>query len=246
MALGYKTIVRRPNYFNLRSSITYNSPYNYEGGNPLLRPMYTNKLSYTLGWKSLQLEVSYNWIRDNLLFVAEQFQDKPISLFTMVNLPYSERLDTYVSYTPTIKFWKPTFAVGFYKQNLSLGGITYNNPHYLYVWNNIFQLPKDFLLTLNMRGNLQGNSDVSIYKPTFRTDIRLNKHFYDDKLSIVLSATDIFATDLERWSMSTGAVYYNKWNDNDNRGVSLQLTYKFNSSRTKYKGQGASNEINRL
>lgn len=246
MTLGYKTIVSRPNYFNLRSSITYNSPYAYERGNPSLRPMFTNKLSYTLGWKSLQLEVSYNWIKDNLLFVGEQFNDKPISLFTMINLPYSERLDTYISYSPIIKFWRPTFAVGFYKQSLSLGGNTYNNPYYTYLWNNIFQLPRDFLLTLNMRGSFQGNIDVSVYKPTFRTDIRLNKHFYGDKLNIVLSVTDIFSTDLERWSMNTGAVYYNKRNDSDNRGVSLLLTYKFNSARTKYKGQGASTEINRL
>ena len=246
MNLGYKTIVRRPNYFNLRSSITYNSPYDYEGGNPSLKPMFTNKLSYTLGWKNCQLEVSYNWIKDNFLFVAEQYNNKPISFFTMKNTPFGERIDAYISYSPIIKFWRPTFAVGFYKQNLSLGGITYNNPYYLYVWNNIFQLPKDFLLTLNMRGNLQGNSDVSIYKPAFRTDVRLNKSFYDDKLNIALSATNVFSTDLERWSMNTGAVYYNKWNDSDNRGISLQLTYKFNSSRTKYKGQGASNEINRF
>ncbi len=246
MALGYKTIVRRPNYYNLRSSITYNSPYDYEGGNPSLKPMFANKLSHTFGWKDLQMEVSYNWFEDNLLFIAEQFKDKPVTLFTMINLPYSERLDVYVNYSPTIKFWKPTFAVGFYKQNLYFKNQTYNKPHYSYMWNNIIQLPKDFQLALNMRGNLRGNLDISIYKPAFRTDIKLSKRFYDNKLSVVLNATDIFATDLERWSMNTDVVDYNKWNDGDRRGFSLQLTYRFNPSKTKYKGQGASGEINRL
>lgn len=246
MTLGYKTIVYRPNYYNLRSSITYNSPYDYEGGNPSLRPMFINKLSYTFGWKDLQMEVSYNWLKDNLLFIVEQFKDKPITLFTMINLPYSERLDAYASYSPTIKFWKPTFAVGFYKQNLHLKNRSYNEPYYTYRWNNTIRLPKEFQLALNMEGNLRGNSDVSIYKPAFRTDVKLSKNFYDNRLSVVLNASDIFAADLERWSMNTDIIHYNKWNDGDNRGFSLQLTYRFNSSKTKYKGQGATNEINRL
>lgn len=246
MALGYRTIVRRPNYFNLRSSITYNSPFSYEGGNPSLRPMFTSKLSYTFGWKDLQMEVSYNWMKDNLLFIAEQFKDKPISLFTMINLPYSERFDTYLSYSPKISFWRPTFAVGFYKQYLKFKGFSYNKPYYFYRWNNILQLPQGLQLTLNLNGSLPGNRSLLLYKSSFRTDIRLGKEFLNNKLSVILTATDIFSTDLERWSMNTGAVYYNKWNDSDNRGVSLQLTYKFNSSRTKYKGQGATNEINRL
>lgn len=246
MALGYKTVVRRPNYYNLRSSVTYNSPYDYEGGNPSLKPMFTNRLSCTFGWKDLQMDVSYNWVKDNLLFIAEPFKDKPITLFTMINLPYSERLDVYANYSPTIKFWKPSFAVGFYKQNLHLKNQTYNKPYYSYTWNNIIQLPKDFQLALNMGGNLHGNLDVSTYKPAFRTDIKLSKRLYGNKLIIALNATDIFATDLERWSMNTDIIHYNKWNDGDNRGFSLQLTYRFNSSKTKYKGQGATDEINRL
>ena len=246
MSLSDRTIVRRPNYFNLRSSISYNSPYSYEGGNPSLKPMFTNKLTYMFGWKDLQLELSYNWMNDNLLFVAEQFEDKPISFFTMINLPHSERMDAYVSYSPKINIWRPTFAIGFYKQNLKFRSYTYNNPYYFYRWDNIFRLPKDFQLILNMRGNIQGNYDISLYKPAFRTDIRISKSFFDDKLNLAFNVTDIFTTDLERWSMHTDVVYFNKWNDSDNRGVNLQITYKFNTTLKKYKGQGASSEINRL
>ncbi|MDN5292033.1 MAG: hypothetical protein PWQ06_2272 [Anaerophaga sp.] len=246
MLFSYKTVVRRPNYFNLRSSITYNNPYNYEGGNPSLKPMFTNRLTYMFGWKDLQLEVSYNWIKDNLLFIAEQFKDKPISLFTMINLPNSERLDGYLSYSPKFHFWRPTFSFGLNKQNLKLKNSTFNKPYYSYKWNNIILLPQDYQLTLNMRGNLQGNYELSTSKLGFRTDIKLSKNFFDDKLSFVLSATDILASDLERWSMYTNNVYFDKWNDSDNRGINLQITYKFNTTRNKYKGQGASNEINRL
>lgn len=93
-----------------------------------------------------------------------------------------------------------------------------------------------------MRGNLQGESDISFVKSAFRTDIRLNKRFFDNKLNVTLAANDIFATDLERWSLYLNKVDMNKWNDSDSRGVYLQATYTFNATRSKYKGQGAANE----
>lgn len=247
MSLGYRTIVRRPNYFNLRSSIAYNNPYAYEGGNPSLQPMYTHKLSYLFGWKDVQAEISYNWIKDNLLFVGMPFKDKPISLATMVNLPQSQRLDTYISYSPTISWWKPTYSIGVHKQNLTYEGRTYNKPYITCRWSNLITLPRDFMLNVNMRGNLEGNDDVLLYKSGFRADIRLNKQFLNKKLSATLFATDIFATDKERWLMHTGNRYFSKWNDGDNRGIYLILSYKFNTTRSKYKGKGAAkDEMNRL
>lgn len=245
-SLGYKTTVRRPNYFNLRSSISYNDPYTYEGGNPSLKSMFTSKLSYLLGWKDLQIEMSYNWIKDNLLFVAEQFKDKPILLFTMINLPYSESFNAYVNYSPKVSFWRPTFSVGLFKQYLKINDQTYNRPYYSSTWNNIFQLPKDYQIAFNMRANFKGNSGVIMDKPNFKSDMMLSKDLFDSKLSLQLSATDIFGTSLERWNMDMGSIYSDKWNDSDHRGISLQATYRFNSSRSKYKGSGATDEINRL
>ena len=208
--------------------------------------MYINKLTYLAGWKDLQLEVSYNWIKDNLLFVGRQFEDKPIVLFMMENLPYCEQLDMYVSYSPQIDIWKPTFTLGFDKQNLKYQNRSYNKPYYSYAWNNIFQFPNNFQFIINMRGNLNGNNNIILNKSGFRTDIRVSKKFLDDKLHLILSATDIFSTNLERWSMTTNNMYEDKWNDSDNRGINLQIIYKFNSTQDKYKGRGATNEINRL
>lgn len=242
MSFAYRTTVRRPNYYNLRSSIAYNNPYSYEGGNPALTPMYTHKLSYLFGWKDLQVEISYNWIKDYLLFIGEQFKDTEIVLFTMINLPKSQRLDASFSYSPKIGWWRPTFQAGLHKQNLQYKSRKYNNPFFTYGWNNIIQLPKDFMLTANIRGNLQGESDVSVIRPTLRTEVKLNKQLLDKKLNLTFAVSDVFGTDLQRWSMLTESMYFYKWNDKDSRSVYLQATYTFNATRSKYKGQGAANE----
>lgn len=165
----------------------------------------------------------------------------------MANLPQSQRLDVYLSYSPKIACWKPTYNIGIHKQNLTYEGRQYNQPYISYTWNNLIEFPNNFLVGINMKGNLDGNDDVLLLKSSFCTDIRINKQFFNKKLSATLLATDIFATDLERWSMLTGTRFFNKWNDSDNRGIYLILSYKFNATRSKYKGQGAAkDEINRL
>lgn len=197
---------------------------------------------HILRWKDLQAEISYSWIKDNLLFVGKEFKDKPISLTTMINQPNSQQLNAYLSYSPKFGFWKPTFSIGMMKQNLIYEGKDYNKPYISYTWNNLINLSNDFLIGVNMNGNLEGNENVLLYESAFRTDIRLSKTFLNKKLNVTLLATDIFATDLERWSRNTGKTKFIKWNDGDNRGISFMLSYNFNSTRNKYKGQGAAND----
>ncbi|RNC63419.1 outer membrane beta-barrel family protein [Proteiniphilum sp. X52] len=247
MNLSYRTTVRRPNYFNLRSDVSYNDPYLYEGGNPSLKPMFTNSLTYLFGWKDLQMEISYSKINDNLLFVIERFKDKEdIALFTMRNLDNSERLDANISFTPTYGRWRPAFEFGVNKQYLRYEDVNYNRPYCFYRWGNIIQLPNDFNFILNIRGNLKGHNSLQMHKSSFRTDLKLNKSILKDKVDLTFSVTDLFGTALEEWDMTTSSLHFNKWNDADLRGINLQIIYKFNPSRSKYKGQSATNEINRL
>lgn len=247
MSLTSRSTVQRPHYYYMRSDVAYNGPYVYEGGNPSLVPTYTHKLSYLFGWKSLQLELTYNWIKDNILLVGEQYGNKPLILYTMINLPNSNQLDAALFYSPTVGCWHPAFGIEMSKQYLVYKGRSYNKPTFSYTFNNLVELPKAIRLSLNMRGSTKGESELSLYKPVFRADIRLSRLFLKDKLNVTLGANDLFATDQERWSMFSGNVYNYKRNDGDNRCVYLQITYTFNPTRSKYKGEGVNNsEINRF
>lgn len=247
MSLTSSTLVQRPHYYYLRSDVAYNGPYVYEGGNPSLVPTYTHKLSYLFGWKSLQLELTYKWIKDNMLLVGGQYGNQPLILFTTVNLPNSNELDAALFYSPTLGCWHPAFGIEMCKQYIQYKGRSYNKPTFSYSFNNLFELPKAIRLTLNMSGSTSGETELSLAKPAFRADIRLSRLFLNDKLNVVLGANDLFATDRERWSMISGNVYSYKRNDGDNRCVFLQLTYTFNPSHSKYKGEGVNHsELNRF
>lgn len=67
-----------------------------------------------------------------------------------------------------------------------------------YRFQNIIQLPKSIKVVANISGTMQGESDLSLNKSVFRTDLRISKLFLHDQLNVMVGANDVFATDLER------------------------------------------------
>ena len=91
----------------------------------------------------------------------------------------------------------------------------------------------------------------SIYVEQVLLDRGVGANSHDDNgaLAFNLTINDIFNTNMERWKMRTSSVEVSKDCNNYGmtRGIRLQVTYKFNTVRSKYKGTGAGNdEKNRL
>ena len=81
-----------------------------------------------------------------------------------------------------------------------------------------------------------------------QVNARLSKSFLtDDALTVTITANDI---------LHTGYTYFNAYGDRvyseatryyDSQRIGLQLSYKFNATKSKYKGTGAGqSEKNRL
>ena len=78
-------------------------------------------------------------------------------------------------------------------------------------------------------------------------DAYVGKTFLNKSLTVKLSATDIFNTANNDWTMNTFGIYIDKKQSNDNRGMALNIIYNFQPYKSKYKGSSASEtELNRL
>ncbi len=246
MSLSYRKTVRRPSYRQLRSSISYYDPYSYEGGNPALQPAFINKLTYLFGWKNIQAMMSYSWYEDQVVFMAKQFEDKPIILFTNENVKHSKVLDGGIAYSPKISFWRPTFTAGFQKQYLTVDNTDFNKIGLYAQWKNMFKLPNNFVITFNMKGNTGGHRGLMEHKNFFNADLTFSKQFFNKALNVSLAFSDIFNTNRTEWETQLGNVAFEKWNSTDIRAVKFQITYNFNATRGKYKGKKATDEMQRL
>ena len=157
-------------------------------------------------------------------------------------------LSLYLVWSKPIKQWTPDVTVGMYRQWLALDGTKYNRPLFSYFFYNTFSLPSGWLITANIRGYSGGDMRTTRFgRSLFTMDVSVGKTLCNKSLTVKMSATDIFNSSSNDWTMNTFGIFVDKKQNNDNRGISLNLIYTFQPYRSKYRGSSASEtELNRL
>ena len=246
--VGYERKVRYPSYRQLRSNIQYSSPFIYESGNPLLQPQIENQFSVMIAWQSLQAMGGYSIIENEMQQIPQQFKDHSIMLFRDENVKRSRNTNIGLSYSPTFGVWRPQLEAGAMWQSLKLDEVDskYNKPIGSAKWLNTFSLPQKWTLRVNASGRTSGHGGVAYMQPSWGIDVAVTKRLMNDKLSINLTASDIFKTNTNKWEMDYGKINMLYDKNIDSRSLSLTISYRFNSTTDKYKGQQASGGVDRL
>ena len=248
--LSYTAKVDRPSYTILSSNVQYNDRYTYQGGNPLLQPTTTHTIEMNLSYKWIQLEANWRYYYDSFYQCVEPFEKDPeITVFTWKNLPHYQSLYMGLTLSPKWGWWQPMLNMGLRKQffHVTENGVQtkYDKPMGFVTFNNVFVLPKNYMLNLDMNYQTKGHSLSTYWKPTGGVNIGLYKGFLHDQLTVNLQANDLFHTNRQSNWLSYGNREIGKWNSWNSREVLLTLRYKFNSAQSKYKGTGAGTDSKR-
>ena len=247
MMLSYRKTTSRPSYYQLRNNVQYHSPYTYESGNPYLKPIQVNSLSYLLKWKNFQLTSRYAMYRDFISLIPQQYEDD-IILFQPVNIEKNQYFSISGYYSQTIGIWEPavelSMSKGFFQYGFPV--LFYNQPIYGVEVKNNLLIFKNLQLGVDINYNTRGNLNLYYMYEGFLMDIYLSKTFFDDKLRINLQGNDIFNTDRSKRNMRINNISVYNLNDLNSCGATLSVSYRFNATESKYKGKRASDEINRL
>ena len=249
LSLAYRYTTRRPSYFALRSAIAINSPYSYEGGNPMLQPSKTNMLTLTFSWRDLQLMTTYATVKDGTSYIYDIFEGSDSIMFFQTRNVDARRLTFSAYYSPTFfKIWKPELKIDFTKPFISYGGKDYNQPRCYFEMYHLVELTPTLKIFCEADYTTAGNTDseVGYDYANFYAEAGCIKTFFHDRLRLMLSVTNLFNTSREKWRLDTNGILYEKWNDNGRRTFLLTATYRFNQSKSKYKGTASTSELNRL
>jgi hypothetical protein len=246
--LGYERKIKYPTYSQLRSNVQYSSPFIYEAGNPYLLPEISSNITAMFSWKDLQTMASYSFNRNDIQLVFSQFQDKSIILLKNENVPTSKEANIGISFAPTLGLWKPRFEVTGTKQWLHFENIpqNYSSPIFMAKWNNTFLFPADWTFRLDANYQSSGHSGVIYLEPSWGVNLKLSKQFFNKKMNIMLAANDIFRTNRDKWNVNYDNIGMKYDRTIHSRLAYITITYNFNSTKNRYKGQQASDEINRL
>ena len=243
LQLGYSADIRRPSYNQLRSNINYDNRYTYEGGNPFLVPTKSHNVNFAASYKWLMFSVGYSHIIDPILQHSETYNGDPaVALFRQVNGEAYDNVFASLNLRPKFGIWHPSLMLGVQKQWFKMAVHSHNplnNPLATFRFDNTVET-KLCEISLNMNCMTTG-ADENNYmrKPSFRADLSLYKSFMKDKLSLSLYVSDLFKTGKNSVVTYYGTMRESIYEPKAMRDINLTVRYKFNTSRSKYKGTGA-------
>ncbi len=250
VSLSYRRDIERPNYSSLTSSTIYINRYTYQSGNPYLKPTYTHSLVLNSAYKWMNLSISYARIKDSETLSTEPYpgsEDPLVSLLRPINTQEAyNRLAINPSLRPVIGCWHPMWNLMILFQNyktLCADGsiITLNHPIVDFFWNNDIELPHDWRLNASMHLLSKGDHDnFRVTHAPFGVTLGVQRDFNLHRLgtlTIDARCDNIFNTN------KTGVTVFGPRETTAinpaRRTFMLDLTWKFNTTRSNYRGSGA-------
>ncbi len=242
LALNYGRRINRPDYNVLNPFYNQLSQLSFEKGNPRLRPEIVNNVELGWTWKHMyNFKLAYSLTEDQITrLIGPDDSDPRASFINWDNLATQKVLSFSVSAPVQVaKWWNAYFNGNFnHTDNQADYGdgavVDVQAFSYSIFQQHTFDLPKGFKLELS--GWYSGPGvwgGVFVYDPSYSIDLGVQKKFLKDKLTVRLSANDIF---YQSWwsgvSKFDGMVSEGsgKW---DSRRVGASLSYRFGNDNVK-------------
>lgn len=235
LGASYSRRVDRPNPYFLNPFPDYSDPYSFRVGNPNLEPEYENsyEIAFTKDFKkhSLSASVYYNQTLNEISPYTIVGEDG-ISIMTFQNYNNEEKYGVeLVGKNEFYKWWNLTSSVNFNQtlvdaENLEAG---LNNSQFTYNIRvmSFFQVLKQTAFQVTFSYNTPWTFAQGESEPVYYLDAGLKSDFFQNKLSVNLSMSDVFNTRI--WEgYSEGINFYSEYSrKRESQIATLKLTYKF-------------------
>lgn len=243
MQLSYAADINRPSYWALRSGTQYDNRYTYETGNPFLVSEIARNLSYDLSYQWLTFNFTYTHTSDPIYQTTAMYKDNTaIGVMKMINGDSYDNISSSLTLQPTIGIWHPSLSALLEKQWFKMEtreGNYLDKPIAEFRFDNTLDT-KLAMFSVMMSYITKGNErNIYVPKAMFNTDLSIYKSILHDQLSFQLYVSDLFGTNDDHTIGKYGKLKELVDNEYSTTKISLTVRYKFNTTRSKYKGTGA-------
>lgn len=251
--LSYSVKTSRPSYSQLSNNVSYMNRFTRQTGNPYLDNETNHRVELSGVWKFIQFMVNYKDSRNAIIYWAEQIpEDEAITMISRKNVKSLKSMTAYISAAPKIGIWAPQINLGMQKPWFTLhtdvASYRLNRPIFMGNFNNAFSLPCGIILNVDYRYQSKGNTmNVYLAKEQHVLDVSISKSFLKDALTLEIKGNDLLYKCWDADLLYNQKMELLQVSKRGTRVLQLTLRYKFNTTRSKYKGTGAGNaELNRL
>ena len=252
LMLNYAMKIKRPHYWQLRSSVTYANRFTWDSGNPFLQPTINNEVSLMAMYKWLNLTLGYKHDRDVIVNVVHEIPGSEATTMLIVeNVDHEDAMRVMLNLSPRFGIYQPSLTLGLIKEWIKIpspvGFISPKDPIYIVQFNNNIQILPTLTANVNFDFTSSGDmQNVTLREPGYVLKIGATKTFLNDRLSIQVTGHNLLNAQ-EHYKLRYGLRTMIQNQRRDVREVEFTVRYKFNAAQSKYKGTGAgSSEKERL
>lgn len=246
--LNYSRKYTRPLYSQLSSTVYYVNQYIYETGNPLLRTPFSDNVSLNMKHKWLMASATYKHVTDPIITTCSSYDNSAITLLKKENSSEDlHNLQIMLSAMPGFigKVYYPVLSVGMlaqsYKVDYKGKTINMNHPMMILQFNNILRFPHNFTFTSNFKYRSAGDGENIRMGQSWQIDLGMTKTF-NSHWNVKLSVNDVFNTAKDtKFTMYSGLRNVQIEKSLNTRYIELNVGYKFNMPKSRYRGKGAGN-----
>ncbi len=251
--LSYSVKTSRPSYSQLSNNVSYMNRFTRQTGNPYLDNETNHRVELSGVWKFIQFMVNYKDSRNAIIYWAEQIPgNEAITMISRKNVKSLKSMTAFISAAPKIGIWAPQINLGMQKPWFTLhtdvASYRLNRPIFMGNFNNALSLPCGITLNVDYRYQSKGNTmNVYLAKEQHVLDVSISKSFLKDALTLEIKGNDLLYKCWDADLLYNQKMELLQVSKRGTRELQLTLRYKFNTTRSKYKGTGAGNaELNRL
>lgn len=244
--VSYSHRTTRPSYHQLNNFVQYDNRYAYEGGNPQLVPSEKKSLTIEGTWSWINTEIGYDRTNSAILPFASFFNGHEAILWKPTNFKKIENIHASIVVSPRWGFYIPTWELDFSKQHFprakDMAGQSMSKPYWNLSLENWFSMPNDWYLLISCEWTTCHDIGFRTTKKSHHTDIRAQKSFLQNRLTMTLFANDLFKSQKTKWVATYPMVKMSKNAYSYTRCVGFSISLNLNKTDATYKGTGAGNE----
>lgn len=248
MTAIYRRVIDRPGFQELDPTVYYSDSLNYSTGNPNLKPTYTDRFRLILNWKAVNIGVQYWRYNDEVISVLSRkepgsniYVSKPENISHsdawMLNVDYSlsvNRFSMSLGGGLVLPYMKYPYLDKIRKVNTLYGSL---NGNFNYMFN------KYLIALVQAQVSSRGEFGISQRGATNNISAGLMLSLLNNDLKIRVIGTDLLRKSVTPWT-ETRYVNMYQWHKNsyDTRKLLINISYTFNSLKTKFRDRGGSSK----
>ena len=243
LTFSYTRKIRRPAFYELSDYSAYSAPFLYNRGNPLVVPQLTDEWNALATYGPLSAAVIYSHfhkaIHDDYGLSAT---DPNVIEKTLRNYADYNTLRCVLNAQTQIGKWMPKLTLTYLKPFVS-GVLPTNEPSFSVEMMNQIALSDNWmvlaLLNYASRGTVR---EYYMNEPRSGVHLVVARMFFNQSLTVYGGVMDAFNQLNNHTEFRNPYVVSQATNNYSNYSIKIGISYNFNATQSKYKGQNASEE----